>query len=82
MLHELMQLWVINLQYDFAQIQLKGSHAHMQDSKIISILHCLEPIGSTMPKMADNDIQRIESEIHSQFSLSCEGQAYPTPKFR
>ena len=54
----------------------------MQDSKIISILHCLEPIGSTMPKMADNDIQRIESEIHSQFSLSCEGQAYPTPKFR
>ena len=41
-----------------------------------------EPIGYTLPKIADNDIQRIEANIHETFSLNCEGQAFPSPDFR
>ena len=48
-------------------------------------LHCTfnsEPIGSSVPKVADNNIQRREDKIHSQFSLTCEGQGFPSPSFR
>ena len=45
-------------------------------------LKSLEPIGSSVPKIADNDIQRRESAVGETFSLGCEGQSHPPPDFR
>ena len=42
----------------------------------------LEPIGSSIPKIADNDIKRSYEGISNQLSLTCEGQAFPPPNFR
>ena len=42
----------------------------------------VEPIGSSVPKIADDDIQRQESGAGETFSLGCEGQSHPPPDFR
>ena len=39
----------------------------------------VEPIGSSVPKIADDDIQRHESGAGETFSLGCEGQSHPPP---
>ena len=64
----------------FILLQLRGGVSGEGNCKLR--FKSVEPIGSSVPKIADDDIQRHESGAGETFSLGCEGQSHPPPDFR